>query len=382
MRCAFFLLATTVAADYLLISQFLSVDCSGPVFQSQAAYLQPCTQTGGSPASISYTFINSTAYTVNAFASINCTGSPLSSTPTCVQGGRARSSTRRPTNILPPPPRRRTQDNGACVSNSTWTFVQGAYQRAPTGYFQSAFAYNAGNASTWNTCPFPFTALPLLFEVTVSFNCATPGPYNAPSGRYFCNSTSVFVESYDAPNCAGNVNAVASVLPLGCVNGFNLSCALFVLQRFVPPLPSAFPSLNQPLPPRRRPAASASPTPSPTPSGTQSGTQSLGGSSSASPTASSSPSGTSSLSASAGGSQQVTRTPTGSGTTSPSPSTQSGGGGGANAAPQSVPVGAAVGGTLGGVVVLGVAVCWFLRYRAVASASEMKPLVGTGFASR
>ena len=79
--------STTVAADYTLYSQFNTLDCSGPAFVSQATNLQPCLLTGGSPpapASYSFTFINSTAYLTTFFSSINCTGAPLSSTPSCV----------------------------------------------------------------------------------------------------------------------------------------------------------------------------------------------------------------------------------------------------------------------------------------------------------
>lgn len=224
-----FLLATTVAADYLLNSQFTTLDCSGPAFASSAVYLQPCTLIDGSsppgPASSSLTFINSTAFAFNTYASPNCTGTPLSSTPS------------------------RTQNNGACVSNSTETFVQGAYQRAPTGIYQSVFAYNAGNQSTWNTCPIPFSPPPLAQEATFSLNCQNlPGPNGEPSGRYNCNSTSIFAEFFGAPNCAGSVVSVMVAGALGCNPGFssnspalNYSCALFVICRrgvAVHPLPS------------------------------------------------------------------------------------------------------------------------------------------------
>ena len=158
------------------------------------------------------------------------------------------------------------------------TVVQGVYQRAPTGIFQSIFANNAGNQSYWNTCPIP-SMVPLTQEATISFDCANrPGPKGEPSGRYRCNSTSVFAEFFGAPNCTGAVVNVASIA-LGCNPGtsgysdspaFNLSCALFVLRRhsvrcLAPRLPCALscPSLTSP-PPHLRPAASASPSPTTT----------------------------------------------------------------------------------------------------------------------
>jgi hypothetical protein len=115
------------------------------------------------------------------------------------------------------------------------TVVQGAYQRAPTGIFQSGYAYNAGNQSFWNTCPIPSTA-PLTADSTLSFGCANlPGPQGEPSGRYRCNSTSVFVEFFGASDCAGGVVNVLGIAALGCNPGFsssypalNYSCALFV----------------------------------------------------------------------------------------------------------------------------------------------------------
>ena len=115
------------------------------------------------------------------------------------------------------------------------TVVQGVYQRAPTGIFQSGYAYNAGNQSFWSTCPIPSTA-PLTVDFTLSFGCANlPGPKGEPSGRYRCNSTSVFVEFFGASDCAGGVVNVLGIAALGCNTGrsssdpaLNYSCALFV----------------------------------------------------------------------------------------------------------------------------------------------------------
>jgi hypothetical protein len=167
-RCAcFFLLVATVGADYLLYSQFLNADCSGPAFFSQATYLQPCVQTGGwwQQGSTSFTFINSTAFSINIFPSLNCTGPPLSSTPSCVFGictrsGTAGTPTNLPTRAHPTTPAAAQGPMArACPAQPRrlCRVPTGGHQRA---FFRAPLRIMQATRPTGARAPFPFSPLP------------------------------------------------------------------------------------------------------------------------------------------------------------------------------------------------------------------------------